>query len=84
MMSFIMTFVAESSYESHNVYMWLKTYKSIGKLFDYGIMGQPLKSLSCGKLALNRLLRPPFIRFDIPFTEYFGGYFIKIIQYPYL
>jgi len=24
--------------------MWLKTYKSIGKLFDYGIMGQPLNS----------------------------------------
>jgi hypothetical protein len=24
--------------------MWLKTYKSIGKLFDYGIMGQPLYS----------------------------------------
>jgi len=22
----------------------LKAYKSIGKLFDYGIMGQPLKS----------------------------------------
>ena len=26
--------------------MWLKTYKSIVKLFDYGIMGQPLKRLS--------------------------------------
>jgi len=28
--------VAESSYECHNVYMWLKAYKSTGKLFDYG------------------------------------------------
>jgi hypothetical protein len=24
--------------------MWLKAYKSIEKLFDYGIMGQPLNS----------------------------------------
>jgi hypothetical protein len=27
--------------------MWLKAYKSIGKLFDYGIMGQPLKYGVC-------------------------------------
>jgi hypothetical protein len=39
--------VAESFYECHNVYMWLKAYKSIGKVFDYGIMGQPLKYKAC-------------------------------------
>jgi hypothetical protein len=27
--------VAESFYECHNVYMWLKAYKSIVKLLDY-------------------------------------------------
>jgi len=35
--------------------MWLKAYKSIGKLFDYGIMGQPLKRKDGAILEAEKL-----------------------------
>jgi hypothetical protein len=35
--------VTESSNECHEVKLGLKGYKSIGELFNYGIMGQALK-----------------------------------------